>query len=189
MKLYRRRLVEILRRLPPGPWAAAEIGVAKGRTSGHLLAEFPDLMLAMIDSWTPAGAARPFTETGDSYACASLEKHLGHKAAAERVTAAYAARRRIYHCTSAAAAPQFVNRHFHFVFIDADHSYHGCRADIDLWWPKVRPGGILIGHDYNGLTGPRGGVTRAVDEFVGDEPQLKLHIEGPPTNLWWTVRP
>ncbi len=34
-----------------------------------------------------------------------------------------------------------------FVFIDADHRYDAVRADIRAWINKVRPGGILAGHD------------------------------------------
>jgi predicted O-methyltransferase YrrM len=33
------------------------------------------------------------------------------------------------------------------VFIDADHRYEAVRADIRAWIGKVRPGGILAGHD------------------------------------------
>ena len=33
------------------------------------------------------------------------------------------------------------------VFIDGDHSFAAVRADIAAWLPKVRPGGILCGHD------------------------------------------
>jgi hypothetical protein len=35
-----------------------------------------------------------------------------------------------------------------FVFIDADHSGEAVGRDIDAWRPKVRPGGILAGHDF-----------------------------------------
>jgi hypothetical protein len=33
------------------------------------------------------------------------------------------------------------------VFIDADHRYESVRADIRAWISKVRPGGMLAGHD------------------------------------------
>ena len=33
------------------------------------------------------------------------------------------------------------------VFIDGDHSYDQTASDIDVWRPKVAPGGILCGHD------------------------------------------
>jgi hypothetical protein len=35
------------------------------------------------------------------------------------------------------------------VFIDADHSRDAVRKDVIAWVPKVRPGGILAGHDIN----------------------------------------
>jgi hypothetical protein len=39
---------------------------------------------------------------------------------------------------------------FDLVFIDADHSYASTLGDIRAWRPKVRPGGILCGHDCEG---------------------------------------
>lgn len=35
-----------------------------------------------------------------------------------------------------------------FCFIDADHTYEGVLADIQNWRKKVKPGGILAGHDF-----------------------------------------
>lgn len=52
------------------------------------------------------------------------------------------------------------------VFIDGEHTYEGCREDIKLWTPHVRPGGILCGHDYGGQFP---GVKKAVDETGGCE--------------------
>lgn len=34
------------------------------------------------------------------------------------------------------------------VFIDGDHSYDGCMADILAWVPNLKAGGILAVHDY-----------------------------------------
>jgi hypothetical protein len=55
-----------------------------------------------------------------------------------------------------------------FVYLDADHTYEAVKADIAAWWPKVRVGGTLGGHDYIGIErfGVTFGVIRAVDEFV-----------------------
>jgi len=37
------------------------------------------------------------------------------------------------------------------LFIDGDHSYEGCTADLENWYPKVQPGGHVLLHDsYNG---------------------------------------
>ncbi len=39
---------------------------------------------------------------------------------------------------------------FDFVYLDACHCYDAVKRDIADWWPKVRPGGMLAGHDYLG---------------------------------------
>ena len=35
------------------------------------------------------------------------------------------------------------------VFIDGDHSYMGCAGDISVWWPRLKPGGIMAIHDFD----------------------------------------
>lgn len=48
-----------------------------------------------------------------------------------------------------------------FVFIDASHKYDDVKADIEAWYPKVKQGGIIAGHDYPSWSE----VVLAVDEF------------------------
>ena len=64
---------------------------------------------------------------------------------------------------STRAAAVFADNSLEFVFLDAGHDYNSVRADIQAWWPKVRPGGWLGGHDYMGAAHP--GVAQAVDEY------------------------
>lgn len=66
---------------------------------------------------------------------------------------------------SALAVNGFRDQSLDLVFIDADHSYDGCLADIKAWLPKVRPGGIICGHDFGTPGFP--GVKRAVEEVFG----------------------
>lgn len=40
------------------------------------------------------------------------------------------------------------------VFIDADHDYAPVLRDIELFYPLVNKGGILIGHDYDPINWP-----------------------------------
>lgn len=49
---------------------------------------------------------------------------------------------------SVEVAKTWEDERFDFVFIDAAHDYKSVKADIEAWWPKVTPGGILAGHDY-----------------------------------------
>lgn len=60
------------------------------------------------------------------------------------------------------------------VFIDADHSYKGCKGDIIVYSPKVKQGGILSGHDID-----YPGVNSAVNELI------KKYDVGP-NNVWFT---
>lgn len=53
-----------------------------------------------------------------------------------------------------------------FVYLDANHSKNGCLGDLNAWFPKVRSGGILAGHDYCAGNGAGYAVKDAVDEFV-----------------------
>jgi predicted O-methyltransferase YrrM len=50
-----------------------------------------------------------------------------------------------------------------FLYIDADHSYDGVRADLEAWVPHVRVGGLIVGDDYDNPIYP--GVKHAWDAF------------------------
>lgn len=56
-----------------------------------------------------------------------------------------------------------------FVFIDGNHAKEFVAQDIGLYWPKVKLGGFLSGHDYN-----QKGVKSAVDEFAA---KARLPVE------------
>lgn len=65
--------------------------------------------------------------------------------------------------TSLDAVKRYRDASLDFVFIDAAHDYENVKADIIAWRPKVKSGGYLGGHDYNGLFP---GVIQAVHELV-----------------------
>jgi hypothetical protein len=70
-----------------------------------------------------------------------------------------------------------------FVYIDALHTYEGVRDDLKTWFPKVRIGGIIGGHDYGHANFP--GVKKAVDEsFLRFG--WKIHDEG--EGVWWVEK-
>jgi predicted O-methyltransferase YrrM len=62
------------------------------------------------------------------------------------------------------AAALFADKSLAAVYVDGDHSYEGAKADILAWWPKIRPGGYMCGHDY---VAHMPGVVRAVTEIFG----------------------
>jgi len=53
--------------------------------------------------------------------------------------------------------------HVDLIFIDGDHSYEGCRADIEAWLPLLKPGGVVAFHDFGSRAS---GVTQAIFEAI-----------------------
>ncbi len=74
--------------------------------------------------------------------------------------------RTIFPVVSHTTGAEWIQGPFDIAFIDADHRYENCKADILRWAPTVKRDGYLTGHDYC----PRfPGVMQAVDElFPGD---------------------
>ena len=72
---------------------------------------------------------------------------------------------------------------FDLVFLDGDHSLEGVAADIEAWWPKVKPGGWLGGHDWSNPNPKFNfGVDEAVTRWVERE-GMDLQLGGGTT--WW----
>ena len=155
------------------PRVGCEVGIWRGQLSRRLLREFPSLYLFMIDPYTP------------------YEDKLGHLPVDDRMDAMKEAvaetmfaanQRRFWLMSSMQSQVFFPDGYFDFVYIDADHSEEAVAADFNLWHPKVREGGLLGGHDYNGVGDKRGhfGVKKAVDKATGllglEVPVRKEHL-------------
>lgn len=65
-----------------------------------------------------------------------------------------------------------------FVYIDGNHRYEYVKEDIELYYPKVKIGGVLGGHDFKN-TEP--GVVKAVFEKFGKELNNRSWD-------WWVVK-
>lgn len=68
---------------------------------------------------------------------------------------------------STRAAKLFPPESVDFGFIDGDHRYESVLADLRAWWPTIKPGGVLAGHDYRQSADWLLGVTPAVHDFFG----------------------
>ena len=77
----------------------------------------------------------------------------------------------IYRMTTNEASIRVKDKSLDLVFIDSDHTEEGVRNDLAKWESKVKKGGLISGHDYNGVTWP--GVRKAVDERYYD-----VHYDG-----------
>lgn len=81
-----------------------------------------------------------------------------------------------------ASRSPLISPNFQMVFIDAMHDRENVKLDIQRWWPRVRPGGVLAGHDYAHEHWP--GVKQAFDEIFGPAPEGTTCV-----TLRWVVKP
>lgn len=86
---------------------------------------------------------------------------------------------------STEAADWFLDASIDFVFIDAAHDYESVTNDINAWLPKIKPGGIIAGHDYEPYY--ERGVVAAVDDFFGDRVE-KIPYDDDNNKFCWKVQ-
>jgi hypothetical protein len=82
------------------------------------------------------------------------------------------------------AAETFPDNFFDFVYIDANHSYSGCKKDLESWYPKVKTGGVFAGHDYSLGPEDRYCVKKAVDEFFTNHIVYETTLKMDRDNNW-----
>jgi hypothetical protein len=142
----------------------AEIGVKTGRYSDQLLSNWRGSELISIDPWL---SADPEEYVDRSNVSQEEFDRLYHETR-DRL-APYGSRSTIWRTTSVEAARKVPDRSLDFVYIDARHDYESVKEDVAAWCSKVRPGGILAGHDYvdGDLQEGEFYVKSAVDEFFG----------------------
>lgn len=86
-------------------------------------------------------------------------------------------------CNSSVKIASDLKQTFDLIFIDADHSYDAVKQDIEVWYPKLKKGGIICGHDY--IDYIEYGVKQAVDEIF---PKANLEadvLENGNLKIWW----
>lgn len=122
---------------------AAEVGTHRGEFAAEFYAGWQGERLYCVDPWkNPPGYNDPAGH-GD--------RDLDLQAARERLASEIAARKVwLLIDRSIEASKRFPAEYFDFVYIDADHRREQVLADCLAWWPLVRRGGILAGHDWFG---------------------------------------
>ncbi|MGE4552464.1 MAG: class I SAM-dependent methyltransferase [Desulfovibrionaceae bacterium] len=156
-----RFLMEIGRQAPPNA-AILEIGSWMGGSSialanGLMASRNLGGVIYAVDTWMGSSEHQKFDFIQDDAMYEmfldNIRKNLAHLFV------------RPVRAPSLEAAGQFRDGGLDVVFIDGDHSYTCCLEDLEAWYPKVKPGGLVLGHDYWPQT--NNGVCRAAREFAG----------------------
>lgn len=173
MKNSRVRLLKLFDKYLIVPKKCIEIGVRNAYTAILLLKSFPNLEYYGIDPFQhfPDSEYDFINSTNDD----QKEQDKIYQIALEKITAyEYGHLIRKKSVDAVHDIPDTVD----IVYIDGNHSYKNVKEDIELYFPKVRKGGLLIGDDYQ-KSYP--GVIRAVNETFGDNFSRE-------EITWWVVK-
>lgn len=114
-----------------------EVGVYRGEFNEHLCHSLPDATVIAVDAW----------ETGYDH-CFTDQDAISDNERMTRERLAKYPNSVILKCSSLTAAAMFPPKSLDFVYIDADHRFVSVVQDMAAWTSRIRPGGMLAGHDY-----------------------------------------
>jgi len=165
---------------------SVEVGVWRGDFSNDIMRILNPVKFYGVDPY------RLHDDYGDcpdpvEYANQQNLDHLYHRVAQRYEGWAGA---ELLRTTGVEAAQRFADSSLDLVYIDGDHSREFVSNDIRAWWPKIRPGGILSGHDYTPGNPQKGhiyGVIEAVDEHC-NRYGVQLHTTDEQYASWWCVK-
>jgi len=147
----------------------AEIGVQYGVNSRDILERFDIKTLYLIDPYVPyivkGVLKRPDEEIAKEYLKEFEDKIIWIKN---------------YSWNAVFRLPKL-----DFVYIDGNHQYPDVKVDTELYYPKVKIGGLFAGHDYSRYKRHRG-VVRAVNEFFSYRRSEELQTGGKWD--WWCIK-
>lgn len=147
----------------------AEIGVEDGVNSLSILENYDIKKLYLIDPWIMYGNMNGSGVGGwsDTNPIEWINNYLSD----------YKGKFEIIHGLSQDVSSRIKDNELDAVYIDGNHRYEFVRTDIELYYPKVKKGGIIGGHDYKDS---EPGVKQAVGERFANFGQSNWD--------WWVTK-
>jgi hypothetical protein len=178
----------------------AELGVQQGLFAEHILKHWPSCTtFYLIDIWAQQKNYIDGANVGDR------EQDLVYQKALNRM-APFRNKRIILRNFTKDAAKLIPDLSLDFVYVDARHDYCGVMEDLTSYYPKLKPGGYMAGHDYKtaaevrimdrsqdwGICGDgtrnEGSVKGAVDEFMKKLGIKKLYLTDEAWTTWMFIK-
>ena len=152
-----------------------EIGTAEGATAHSILSNVRDVTWTSID---PYASYKEYTDGHSRQATlTSLRKQ------AYKNLSVFGDRWSHIEKVSSKAAHEVADD-YDLIFIDGNHAPEFVSEDIKLFYPKVRPGGALSGHDYG--SGRHKHVKKVVDGFAR---RAQLNVFKGDNMVWFVIKP
>lgn len=156
-KVYR----EVVAKLPNHA-RIVEVGSFKGRSSSYMAVEIinsgKDIEFYCVDTWEGSEEHQP----GGPFADNDVINHSLYETFIRNMKPVEGYYKPI-RMRSTDASKMFEDNSLDFVYIDAAHDYDSVKEDIEHWILKVKPGGIIGGHD-----GHHDPVRRAIKRTLGN---------------------
>jgi hypothetical protein len=152
---------------PHGTWI--ELGVAAGCFAEEILAAHPTLNYIGVDRWSDA-----HNDNERLRALSRLQRFSDRHP-------------QIRHQTFAAAVLEIPDESADVVYIDGyAHTGQENGQTLSDWWPKVKPGGVLSGHDYCEHWLP---TFKAVNAFAAQQNTPIQVLNDTPYPSWFIIKP
>lgn len=190
-QLMRRRELGLLLNAQGLTGRGAEIGVKEGKYSEEILYYWRGQLLYSIDPW------KEFGEDYKDTANVAQQQHEIFNQETRFRLARFGDRSKILRLTSEEGSREIKDGELDFAYLDAQHHYEAVKQDIELWYPKVKSGGILCGHDYYDVheKDPETGIVSvfevksAVDDFVKKEGVIFFATTKDDRASWFVRKP
>lgn len=178
IKTHPQLIVSLLKDKPHA--VGAEIGIFLGAFAGVMLRHLPNIeTYYCVDPWSPQEDFYKLLHEGAAHF--KIPEDEAYKRFLE-TTDPFKDKRVILRMTSVEALDHVEDESLDWVFIDANHSYEYVKPDIIGWSEKVKPGGLIAGHDFHdrgrAVRETSYGVEKAVRELI---PNFEVKV-----NTWWT---
>lgn len=160
-----------------------EIGVDEGSFSRFLLSSSHLDTLHSIDAWSTDESKTLSPYPGRE---ARHIKYETIEEKARKTLAEFGGRSNVIKSISWDAAERFADGSLDFIYFDGCHGFTGFALDIIRWWPKVRVGGVISGHDY--CNRHKYGVIAVVQGFAFEH-DLAVNVTTEGRNpSWWAIK-
>lgn len=152
------------------PLIGVEIGVAEGDNSKSMLKNLNMKMLYLVDPYIPY-------EDGVTTHQEQFLKGLKSVEKLDNLSNVTFIRKKSEDAT------EDIPDNLDFCYIDGDHSYKSVKTEIELYYPKIKVGGLIGGHDFESRFH---GLCNAVLEFVNKNNFILSGGAG--KNDWWIIK-
>ena len=168
INIGKRPAIDIIKKELGTGLIGAEIGVNKGYNASYICNIIQPKILYLIDPWNNFFDPASGEIIGEA-------QYLMAKELLKSFTCCKIIREASYN-----AIKTFDNESLDFVYIDSEHTYIAVLQEARQWYPKIRKGGILSGHDFI-----QSQVKNAVMDFCKENKIAQLNNKN---EDWWIMK-